>query len=161
MPGTRLAVAGKVMTGNWLRLALAALGAAVLAAGAQAAEFRSVTAPAAILYDGPSAKARKLFIAPRGMPLEVLSTLPAWIKARDVTGDVLWVARADVGPASQVIARRLTNLRTEPKERALVGVQVAAGVLLEVLADDPAGWLKVRHAEGTIGYVKADEVFGR
>ena len=148
------------MTGRWLRLVLATLAAALLAAGAQGAEFRSVTASAAVLYDAPSAKAKKMFIGPRGMPLEVLSTLPAWIKVRDVTGDVLWVARADLGPATQVVARRLTNLRAEPKERAAVGVQVAAGVLLDVLGDGPSGWIKVRHTEGAIGYVKADEIFG-
>ncbi len=148
------------MTGRWLRLVLATLAAALLAAGAQGAEFRSVTASAAVLYDAPSAKSKKMFIGPRGMPLEVLSTLPAWIKVRDVTGDVLWVARADLGPATQVVARRLTNLRAEPKERAAVGVQVAAGVLLDVLGDGPSGWIKVRHTEGAIGYVKADEIFG-
>jgi SH3-like domain-containing protein len=148
------------MTGRWLRLVLATLGTGLLAAAAQGAEFRSVTASAAVLYDAPSAKSKKMFIGPRGMPLEVLSTLPAWIKVRDVTGDVLWVARADLGPVTQVVARRLTNLRAEPKERAAVGVQVAAGVLLEVLGDDPSGWIKVRHAEGAIGYVKADEIFG-
>ncbi|MBW6496211.1 MAG: SH3 domain-containing protein [Burkholderiaceae bacterium] len=149
------------MTGRWLRLVLATLGTGLLAAAAQGAEYRSVTASAAVLYDAPSARSKKMFIGPRGMPLEVLSTLPAWIKVRDVTGDVLWVARADLGPVTQVVARRLTNLRAEPKERAAVGVQVAAGVLLEVLGDDPSGWIKVRHAEGAIGYVKADEIFGR
>ena len=148
------------MTRRWLRLVLATLGTALLAAAAQGAEFRSVAASAAVLYDAPSAKSKKMFIGPRGMPLEVLSTLPAWVKVRDVTGDVLWVARADLGPATQVVARRLTNLRAEPKERAAVGVQVAAGVLLEVLGDDPSGWIKVRHTEGAIGYVKADEIFG-
>ncbi len=154
-------MAGRLMNGNWRRLALAVLGATLLAAGAQAADFRSVTASAAVLYDGPSAKARKLFIAPRGMPLEVLSTLPSWIKARDMTGDVMWVARADLGPGTQVVARRLTNLRAAPNEqRSPPTLQVDAGVLLEVLDDKPPGWLKVRHAEGSIGYVKADEVFG-
>lgn len=148
------------MTARWPRLVLATLGAALLAAAAQGAEFRSVTASAAVLYDAPSTKAKKMFIAPRGMPVEVLSTLPAWIKVRDVTGDVLWVARTDLGPVTQVVARRLTNLRAEPKERAAVGVQVAAGVLLEVLGDDPSGWVKVRHADGASGYVKADEIFG-
>ena len=151
---------GKAMARTWQRLALAAIGAALAASLAQAAEYRSVVAPAAVLYDAPSTMAKKLFIAPYGMPVEVLTSLPAWIKVRDVSGDVLWVARADLGPATQVATRRQTTLRAEPSERSPVTLQVAGGVLLELLGDEPGGWIKVRHVEGVTGYVKTDEVFG-
>ena len=60
--------------GRAVRVLAAVLCAAAVQA-ASAVEFRSVGAAAAVLYDAPSLSARKLFVAPRGMPLEVLTTV--------------------------------------------------------------------------------------
>ncbi len=142
-------------------LACAGVGAAWVFPPAQAAEFRAIAPAAAVLYDGPSPKAKRLFVAPRGMPVEVLSNLPAWVKVRDAAGDVMWVPRADLGASAHVVAIRVASVRAAPQERAPVNFQVDSGVLLEVLDDAPSGWLRVRHADGAAGYVKAAEVFGR
>lgn len=142
-------------------VALAALGAA-WPGPAAAAEFRGVASSAAILYDGPSERARKLFMVVQGTPLEVISTINQWIKVRDFSGDVLWISRADLGEPQHVIANTLASIRRAPQPTGELVVQIDRGVLLEVVdANAAAGWLRVRHADGAAGFVAAGEVWGR
>src|SRR5207342_2913882 len=61
-----------------MRRALAALAVA-LPLAAQA-EFRSIGEAAAVLYDAPSAKAAKLYVAGRNLPVEVIVTDGAWVR---------------------------------------------------------------------------------
>ncbi len=125
-------------------------------------QFREVTSAAAVLYDGPSERSTRLFIAVRGTPLEVVSTLNQWVKVRDLGGDVLWVQRSDLGEPRHVVASTLAAVRRRAQVNGELLVQVERGVLLEVLdASAPAGWLRVRHRDGITGFVSADEVWGR
>ncbi len=131
-------------------------------AQAQDAGFLEVTSAAAILYDGPSDRAARLFIVVRGTPLEVLSTLNQWVKVRDMSGDVLWVHRSELGESRHVVASTLAAIRRTAQPNGELVVQVERGVLLEVLeASAPAGWLRVRHRDGATGFVSAGEVWGR
>jgi len=142
-------------------LMLAAL--LVPALPALAEEFREVAVDAAVLFDGPSDRAAKRFIAIRGTPLEVLSTLGAWVKVRDVAGDVLWIPRAELGDSRNVIvSRALASVRRTAGDVGVLLFQAERGVLLEVVdGSAPAGWLRVRHRDGTVGFVAAAEVWGR
>lgn len=135
--------------------------AAVAAHAAVAAEFRSVAQPA-VLYDGPSKQARKSFAAPRGMPVEIISTLGPWVKIRDMAGDVLWIEAADLSPRRTVVAATLAAVRQQPQEAATVVLHVERGVLLDVgdaPNEAPGGWLRVRHRDGG-GWVRTAEVWG-
>ncbi len=137
--------------------------ALLVPAAAALAEIRGVAAPA-VLYDGPSKQARKLFAAPRGMPLEVISTLGQWVKVRDVAGDVVWIERADLGERRSVVTSALATVRREPQDAAAVVLQADRGVLLELAdpaaGESPAGWVRVRHREGGAGFVRVTEVWG-
>lgn len=144
-------------------LSAALVSVALLALPALArAEFRSVGVPAAILYDGPSVKGRKLFVAPRGMPLEVLSQVNTWIKVRDLGGDVMWIERKDLGgPATVVASVALATVRSAAQDAASVVFQAERGVMLEVIEGAAtSGWLRVRHRDGSSGWVKSAEVWG-
>ena len=127
------------------------------------AEFRAVQSPAAILYDGPSKQAKKLYVAPRGMPIEVLSILPTWIKIRDQTGDVLWIERSDLGPVKAVLTVAIANVYQAALDTSPLLFQVERGVLLEIseapTTSSPT-WVKVKHADGSSGYVKLAEIYG-
>lgn len=154
--------------GSVLGRAALVVGLGLAAASAQApaqapeAGYREVAVPAAILYDGPSDHAGKLFIVVRGTPLEVLSALNQWVKVRDMSGDVLWIRRADLGESRHVVASTLAAIRRTAQPNGELVVQVERGVLLEVLeASAPAGWLRVRHRDGATGFVSAGEVWGR
>jgi SH3-like domain-containing protein len=140
------------------------VAAALCALAAPAvAEIRGVAA-AAVLYDGPSKQARKLFAAPRGMPLEVISTLGQWVKVRDVAGDVVWIERTDLGERRSVVTSAPATLRREPQDTAAVVLQADRGVLLDLAdpaaGESPAGWVRVRHRDGSAGFVRATEVWG-
>lgn len=142
-------------------LAFTMLSIAFGAAPAGAADFRSVGVAAAVLYDGPSAKGKKLFLAPRGMPLEVLSVVNPWLKVRDLSGDVMWIAQTDVSNQRTVIATGLATVRGAPQDTANAIFQVERGVTLELT--DPAsatGWVRVKHRDGGAGYIKSTELWG-
>ncbi len=127
----------------------------------QAADFRSVGVAAAVLFDSPSAKGKKLFVAPRGMPLEVLSVVNNWVKVRDSAGDVLWIERAELANQRTVVAMSTAMVRSSPQDSATIVFQAERGVLLDLSEPVPAsGWAKVKHRDGSLGFVKATEVWG-
>jgi SH3-like domain-containing protein len=75
---------------------LIAGAALLLAAGtSHALDFKSVGAAPAILYDAPSTKGSKLFVAPRGMPVEVVLSYGDWVKVRDAGGDLGRIPRPE------------------------------------------------------------------
>jgi SH3-like domain-containing protein len=61
-------------------------GASVLAA-----DFKSVGADPAIMYNAPSERGRKVFVAPPGMPVEIVLNQDGWSKVRDASGDLSWM----------------------------------------------------------------------
>lgn len=152
--------------GRMRRPALAALLLALglsTQAGMAWADFRAVAVPAAVLYDGPSRQASKLFVAPRGMPVEILSVLPLWIKVRDASGDVLWIEKGDLGPVKSVLTSVQASVRQAPQDGAAVVFQAERGILLEMIeapGASAAGWVKVRHPDGSNGFVKTGDVYG-
>ncbi|MGV3653923.1 MAG: SH3 domain-containing protein [Noviherbaspirillum sp.] len=148
------------MTSATRKILTAAL--AVLAAGAASAvEFKSVGAAPAILYDAPSEKGRKVYIAPRGMPVEVVLTYGDWTKVRDAAGDLSWVeSKALVARRSLVATVAGAKVRAQPGDSAPAVFTVAKGVLLELSEPASSGWIKVKHQDGQAGYILAAEVWG-
>jgi len=138
-----------------------ALAMAASLSPATAAEFRSVGVAVAVLYDGPSAQARRLWLAPRGTPFEVLSTVTPWVKVRDASGDIAWVDRGELVAQRTVVARAQAPVRSAGQEGAEVLFVVERGVGLELL--DPvaiSGWLRVRHRNGASGWIRASDIWG-
>lgn len=138
-------------------------GAALLlaAAAGHAVEFKTVGTAAAILYDAPSAKRAKLFLAPRGMPLEVLLSYGDWVKVRDAGGELAWTELKALNGKRNVVVRAAgAKVRAAPDEAAPALFGADQGVLLEWLEPAAAGWLKVRHHDGQDGYIKRSEIWG-
>ena len=150
---------GRPLVAAGLAGALAALCCGVAAAS----EFRAIAAPA-VMYDGPSKAARKLYAAPRGMPVQVVSTLGQWVKVRDASGEVLWVERTDLAERRAVVTTAIATVRKDPSEAAAVVMTADRGVLLELAdpagGESPAGWVRVRHRDGVAGFVRSGEVWG-
>jgi SH3-like domain-containing protein len=137
------------------------LGAAAFVP-AHALDFRSVGAAPAILYDAPSEKGRRTNIAPRGMPVEVVTTYGDWSKVRDADGKLSWImSKALVARRNVIITAANARIHTAADEASPVVFSADKNVLLEL--NDPAavsGWLKVRHRDGQSGFVKSTEVWG-
>jgi SH3-like domain-containing protein len=142
------------------RAILFCLSALFLGAEAQAAEFCSV-AEVAILYDAPSSKAKKLFIAPINLPLEKIVSLGNWTKVRDVSGKLFWIENRVLTPQKMVVViRPVASIREAADESSKVVFRATQRVAMEWLETDAAGWVKVRHQDGATGYVKSTEVWG-
>lgn len=135
---------------------------ALLAAfGAHAAEFRSVVDNAAVLYDAPSRAATPVFVVSKSYPLEVIVNLEAWIKVRDHTGALSWVEAKALGAKRMLLVTAPSaEARVRPEEGAPLAFVAAQNVALELLEVGPAGWLRVRHADGANGYMRATLLWG-
>ncbi len=128
---------------------------------AHALEFRTVGAASVILYDTPSEKGRKLFIAPRGMPVEVVLTYGQWNKVRDVSGDLTWVPAKALSAKRNVITSAVSaRVRSAPDDSSALVFTTDKGVLLELVEPAKSGWVKVKHQDGQAGFVRANEVWG-
>ncbi len=141
------------------RIALAAIACA--AATAPAAEFRSLGDKPAILYDAPSTKADRLFVASRYYPFEVMVKLDQWTKVRDTNGEVGWVENRALGDRQTVMVTvPLADVRAGPNANATLVFEAYKQVLLEVLEPPADGWVKVRHRDGQQGYIRLAHVWG-
>ena len=128
---------------------------------AGAAEFRSVQENAAVLYDAPSRAATPLFVVQRHYPLEVMVSLDAWVKVRDHAGALTWVEKKALGDKRLVLVTGASaEARVRPEDGAPVAFAAAQNVALELLEVAPNGWLRVRHADGASGFVRAAQVWG-
>ncbi|RJG04900.1 hypothetical protein D3870_01650 [Noviherbaspirillum cavernae] len=142
-------------------VALAALALSVAAGAAHALDFKSVGANPAVLYDAPSAKGRKVFVAPRGMPVEVVLTYGDWTKVRDAAGDLSWVeSKMLTAKRSLIVSANSAKVRASAEDGAALAFTADKGVLLDRLDPAASGWVKVRHRDGQAGFVKASEVWG-
>jgi SH3-like domain-containing protein len=141
---------------------LCGLAAGMLAAAAPglAAEFRSVSENAAVLYDAPSGKARKLYVVNQGFPLEVVVVVEGWSKVRDASGELTWIECKHLTDRRMVMVKApLASVREAADDSAPVVFQAQQNVLLE-LVEVAGGWLKVRHRDGQAGFVRAAQVWG-
>lgn len=143
----------------------AALAAAALAfASALCAappDFRSVAESAAVLYDAPSVKAKKLYVVSRGYPFEVVVTVEGWSKVRDASGELAWIESRHLSEKRTVLVKvPLAQIREAADEAATVVFQARESVVLELIETVPGGWLRVRHRDGQSGYVRASQVWG-
>ena len=138
--------------------------ASVLLLAAPAAfafDFKSVGAAPVILYDTPTLKGTRMYVAPRGMPLQVVSSYGDWVKVRDANGELAWTE------AKGLTARRNLVVRTPgakvfagPDETSQVLMTADRGVLLELVDPTALTWIRVRHRDGIDGYVRANDVWG-
>lgn len=137
-----------------------AASALLAAAPAAAAEFRSVSENAAVLYDAPSGKARKLYVVNQGFPLEVVVVVEGWSKVRDASGELTWIESKQLSDRRTVMVRTpLASVRQAADDSSPVVFQAQQNVLLE-LVEVAGGWLKVRHRDGQAGFVRVAQVWG-
>lgn len=138
-----------------------ALLPALATTAAPAAEFRSAGETAVVLYDAPSVKARKLYIVNRGYPLEVVVEVEGWTKVRDAAGALTWAEAKSLNKERSLLVRTaVAAVRQKPAEDAPVVFEAQRDVLLDFVEAGPAGWVQVRHRDGSAGYARAADVWG-
>jgi SH3-like domain-containing protein len=128
---------------------------------AAAQDFRSIGEPAAVLYDAPSTKAKRMWVVGRGYPLQVASVIEGWARVRDATGDTSWVETRSLSSARTVLVRAtMGTLRDSPSERGAVVLRVGRDVVLDMVEAPVGDWVRVRHRDGANGFIHVNQVFG-
>lgn len=130
-----------------------------IAGPACAFDFVSVAEPA-ILYDANSLKAKKLFVATRYLPLEQVVVLADWVKVRDSSGKLYWIEKRNLSSKRYVVvtARQAGVYRDADSGSGLV-FKAEKQLGLEWLGNSD-GWVRVRHADGSTGFVRSGDVWG-
>jgi SH3-like domain-containing protein len=127
---------------------------------AHAFDFVSVAEPA-ILYDANSLKAKKMFVATRYLPLEQVVVLENWVKVRDNSGKLFWIEKRNLSSKRYVIVTvPSSDVLRNPDDGAGLVFKATQQLGLEWLGNTGSGWVKVRHADGSTGYLKSKDVWG-
>ena len=142
--------------------------ALALPLAAAAAEFRATSDSATILYDAPSVRAKPLFVYGRDVPLETLVSVEGFTKVRDSSGTIGWIANRALADKRMLVVRAsIADVRANPEDGATVVFRAEQSVLLELAepatsaaATATPGWVKVRHRDGQVGFVRVAQVFG-
>ena len=145
-----------------MRLSRLLAAVLLLACGwASAFDFRSVGPRPVMLYDGPSTRSAKRYVAPPGMPVEIVASYGAWVKVRDTDGDMAWTEAKGLSARRNVVVKAaLARVRAGPDDHAAILMTADKGVLLELVDPQAGDWVRIRHQDGIGGFVRADEVWG-
>ena len=144
-----------------LRVFLISLLALLGTARAANVEFKSIGLTPAIMFDAPSQRGRKLFVAPPGMPVEIVLVNGEWSRVRDLTGELSWVeSRALSNQRNLIVEVPQVTVRATASESGVPVFTASKGVLLELAEPITSSWIKVKHRDGETGYLKASEVWG-
>jgi SH3-like domain-containing protein len=88
-------------------------------------------------------------------------SIEGWTKVRDATGALYWIENRSLSTARTVLVRTpVASLRESPSDSAPVVLRVARDVTLDLLEPAQGEWARVRHRDGTSGFVHANQVFG-
>ncbi|MFC4929472.1 SH3 domain-containing protein [Massilia sp. GCM10023247] len=140
---------------------LASLLLALAGSPAGAFDFRSVGQSAVVLYDAPSSRSTRRYVAPPGMPVEILSRYGIWVKVRDIDGDTAWTEAKGLSARRHVVVKApQARVRAAADDNAALLMTADKGVLLELVDPQAGEWVRVRHQDGIGGFVRAFEVWG-
>lgn len=141
-------------------LPLLAVAAATWPCAGAAAEFRSVAENAAVLYDAPSVKAKKLYVVSLGYPVEIVVTVEGWSKVRDASGELTWIESRHLADKRTVLVKTaLAQVRQSADEKAPIVFEAQQDVVLELI-EVAGSWLRVRHRDGQAGYLRTAQAWG-
>jgi SH3-like domain-containing protein len=151
-----------------MRQLCAAAMAALVPSLSLAADYRVTAEQPTVLYDGPSAKAKPLFLYGRDVPVELIVTVEGWAKVRDSGGTIGWIDRKGLSDKRMVVVRTpMADVRASGEDSAPLVFRAERDVLLELAEAASSssttavpGWVKVRHRDGASGFVRIAQVFG-
>ncbi|WON73314.1 SH3 domain-containing protein [Nitrosospira sp. Is2] len=123
--------------------------------------FFSINENAAVMYDAPSLKAGKLYVASLHLPVEAVVKVEGWVKVRDSKGNLAWVEEKVLSEKRYVIVTvPLAEAYQAPNTNSPIAFKAQQDVVMEWLEPAVNGWVKVRHRDGQMGYVRTTQVWG-
>ena len=95
------------------------------------------------------------------MPVEIVLDNGDWSRVRDVSGELSWVeSRQLIDQRTLIVEAPVATVRATPSDTAATVFTTVKGVVLSLAEPIVSGWIKVRHKDGEVGYIKAAEVWG-
>jgi SH3-like domain-containing protein len=127
-----------------------------------ALEFKTVAVPKAVLYDAPSAAAKKVRLLSQYYPVEVIVNLGDWLKVRDARGGISWIEAKHLSAKRMVmVTGKNAELRQSADAASPVLATLEKDVALEVAEEQlNNGWLKVKHRDGLTGFILISSTWG-
>jgi len=123
--------------------------------------YLSVAENGSIMYDAPSLKAGKLYVASVHLPVEVVVDVEGWAKVRDSGGTLAWIEKRALSDKRYVVVTvPIASVYQTPDTNAASLFQAEKNVVMEWVDSDNPGWIKIKHQDGQIGYVKSIQVWG-
>lgn len=101
----------------------------------------------------------------KGFPLKVIESKGEWVKVSDFEKDSGWIHKSLLSKKPHVVvnvnknSKNNINIRSGPSQKDTVVGKAYYGVVFEKL-EEKAGWIKVRHESGLIGWIKTTLVWG-
>lgn len=124
-------------------------------------DFFSIAENAVIMYDAPSSKSEKLFVASANLPVEVVVNVEGWSKVRDSSGSLAWVEQKALSKRRFVIViAPAADIYQLANESSGIMFRAQESVVMEWIDSDTPGWVQVRHSDGQTGYVRSNQVWG-
>ena len=138
----------------------------VLAVGfispALAADFVSTKVAGVVLYDAPDLHSQKRFVLGVNYPLERITQDKTWFKVRDGAGALAWIEQKNTQNQPhmlQVIVPKAA-IHQAADDASPVVFYAGQNVLLQAVEPARLGWVKVRHQDGSVGYMAIKQVWG-
>ena len=117
--------------------------------------------PAAVLYDAPSQQGKKLYLIKAQTPVEVVVRLEGWFKVRDAEGTLAWLEPRSLSERrTLIVTAPHAELRQSDNVEAPLLAELDKWVVVDFVEMASPGWAKVRHRDGTIGYLRSTQVWG-
>ncbi len=124
------------------------------------ARMVSVNAAEVNLRVTPSTKAKVKWVLGKGFPLQVIRSKGKWLKVRDFENDTGWIyASLTSSKSYMVVNKKIVNIRSRPGTKYRIIAQAKYGVVFRTLKQIK-GWAKVRHENGTTGWISRNLLWG-
>jgi len=118
-----------------------------------------VTAPRAVLVEGPGVNYTQTWVVVRHTPLQWMGTQGEWVKVRDVDGDIHWIVGAMVDEKSKcvMVSQDFADVRDQSGGKGKL-IYTATRYTVFHKIGEQADWTEVEH-EGQHMWVKTDRLW--
>jgi SH3-like domain-containing protein len=124
------------------------------------AKMVSINASEVNMRSGPSTRYKVTWVLGKGFPLQVISSKGKWLKVRDFENDAGWVyAPLTSRKGHMVVKKKIVNIRSGPGKKYRIVAKAKYGVVFQTLKQIK-GWAKVKHQDGTIGWIYRKLLWG-
>lgn len=142
------------------RIFLFTLLVLMLFVGTASAERLSVAASKVNVRSGPGTSHEILWSVGKYYPVDIIKKSGNWYRIRDFEGDTGWIFRSLLKKIPAVIVKgTIVNVREGPGTSYRVLFQAEKGVSFKLL-NRKKRWLRVRHADGEVGWIHESLVWG-